>query len=313
MHVLVAGATGAIGRPLVRQLVAAGHDVSGTTRSDRGAARVVDDGGRAVVVDALDRDTLIEAVVAAKPDVIVHELTQIPDDMNPRRIGQEFEATDRLRTEGTRNLIEAAAAAGADPIVAQSIAFAYRFDGAPDDLKTEDDPLIGSDAPKDFRHAQESMIELERAVLDSDGTVLRYGYFYGPGTSYAASDGAIAERVRKRGFPIVGDGGGVFSFIHVEDAAAATVAAIERGGAGVYNVVDDEPAPVREWLPVYAEALGAKPPRSVPVLAARMAAGKWMTLSSTKARGASNAKAKRELAWEPRYPSWRQGFLQAAG
>jgi nucleoside-diphosphate-sugar epimerase len=311
MRVLVAGATGAIGRPLVRQLVQAGHEVSGTTRSERRAGAIRDDGGEPVVVDALDRDALIAAVSAARPDVVVHQLTQIPEDMNPRKIAAEFELTDRLRTEGTRNLIEAARAAGTDEVIAQSLAFAYRFDGDPGTLKTEDDPLIGADAPKDFRHAQESVVELERTILDAGGTVLRYGYFYGPGTAYDPDGGAIAERVRKRGFPIVGEGGGYFSFVHVDDAAAATVAAVERGASGVFNIVDDDPAPVREWLPVYAKALGAKPPRSVPVVAARIAAGKWMTLSSTKTRGASNAKAKRELGWAPRYPSWRDGFKAA--
>jgi nucleoside-diphosphate-sugar epimerase len=196
--------------------------------------------------------------------------------------------------------------------VAQSIAFAYRVDGPADAMKDEDDPLIGADAPADFRKIAESVATLERTVLDAGGAVLRYGYFYGPGTGYAASDGAIAARVRKRGFPIVGDGGGVYSFIHVDDAAAATVAALERGASGLYNVVDDDPAPVRDWLPVYAKAIGAKPPRRVPTLAARIAAGSWMTEVATKTRGASNEKAKRELGWAPRYPSWRQGFLEAA-
>jgi nucleoside-diphosphate-sugar epimerase len=313
MRILVAGATGAIGRPLVRQLVQAGHEVSGTTRSERRADLIRDDGGKPVVVDALDRDALIEAAVDAKPDVVVHELTEIPADMNPRKFAQAFEATDRLRTEATRNLIDAAGAAGADPPIAQSIAFAYRLDGNPGKLKTEDEPLIGAAAPKGFRRSALAIEEMERAVLDAGGTVLRYGYFYGPGTAYAATDGAIAARVRKRGFPIVGDGGGRFSFIHVDDAAAATVRAAETGAEGIFNVVDDEPAPLREWLPVYADSLDAKPPRKVPPLVARMAAGKWMTLGATQARGASNAKAKAELGWEPRWPSWREGFLQAAG
>jgi nucleoside-diphosphate-sugar epimerase len=309
MRVLVAGATGAIGRPLVRQLVAAGHAVAGTTRSPAGADAIRADGGEPVVVDALDRDALIAAVVAAAPDAVVHELTQIPQDVNPRKFAQEFEATDRLRVEGTRNLVDAARAAGTDEVVAQSIAFAYRMDGPAGELKTEEDPLIGADAPDDFRRSAESIGQLERVVIDAGGTVLRYGYFYGPGTGYDPDRGAIAERVRKRGFPIVGDGGGVMSFIHVDDAAAATVAAVERGVPGIFNVVDDEPAAVRDWLPVYCAAIGAKPPRRVPVLAARIAAGKWMSLGATKARGASNEKAKRELGWQPSHASWRQGFL----
>jgi 2-alkyl-3-oxoalkanoate reductase len=313
MRVFVAGATGAIGRPLVRQLVQSGHDVAGTTRSESRADRIRADGGEPVVVDALDRDALLAAVANARPNAVVHQLTQIPDDLNPRKMGEQFEMTDRLRTEGTHNLVDAARAAGAGRFVAQSIAFAYRMDGPAGELKTEADPLLGDDAPGSFRHIVQAVAQMERTVVDAGGLVLRYGYFYGPGTSYAASDGATAARVRKRGFPIVGDGGGVFPFIHVDDAAAATVAALEHGDPGVYNVVDDDPAPLREWLPVYAEAIGAKPPRRVPKLAAWIAAGKVAADGATKMRGASNAKAKRELGWEPRYSSWRQGFFEAAG
>jgi nucleoside-diphosphate-sugar epimerase len=297
----------------VRQLVEAGHEVTGTTRSEARAEQIRADGADPAVVDALDREAVAGAVSAARPDVVVHQLTNIPDDLNPRRFAQEFEATDRLRTEGTDNLVDAARAAGADRILAQSIAFAYRMDGPADELKTEDDPMFGADAPKQFRRSAQAIGRLERTVLDAGGLVLRYGYFYGPGTTYAASDGAMAARVLKRGFPIVGGGTGVFSFIHVDDAASATVAAVERGAPGVYNIVDDDPAPLREWLPVYAEAVGAKPPRRVPTLAAWIAAGRFMALSATRLRGASNEKARRELGWEPRYSSWRQGFVQAAG
>lgn len=313
MRIFLAGATGAIGRPIARRLAAAGHEVVGTTRSNDRASRIREDGGQPVVLDALDSDAVHAAVEAARPDVVVHQLTQIPDDLNPRKFAAQFEATDRLRTEGTRILIDAARSAGADRIIAQSIAFAYRLDGPLGELKTEDDPLVGADAPKDFRRAGEAIAALERSVLNAGGTVLRYGYFYGAGTAYAANDGALAARVRKRGFPIVGAGEGVFSFIHVEDAAAATAAAVERGAPGVYNVVDDEPAPLREWLPAYAKAIGAKPPRRVPTLAARIAAGPWTTQIATRARGATNAKARRELGWEPEYPSWRQGFTESAG
>jgi nucleoside-diphosphate-sugar epimerase len=313
MRVFVAGATGAVGQPLVRQLVAAGHEVHGTTRSERRADLVRAAGGEAVVVDALDHDTFVQAVVAVRPDAVVHALTAIPADIDPRRLAADFALTDRLRTEGTRSLIDGADASGASRIVAGSIALAYRQDGDRDAPKTEADPLIGAGAPKDFLHTALAVDTLEASVVEAGGIVLRYGHFYGPGTAYAAGDGAIAARVRKRAFPIVGDGGGVFSFIHVEDAAAATVAAIERGAPGVYNVVDDEPAPLREWLPVYAQALGAKPPRRVPALAARIAAGRWMALTATQGRGASNTKARRELGWEPRYPSWRQGFAEGLG
>jgi 2-alkyl-3-oxoalkanoate reductase len=313
MRVFIGGATGAIGRPLVRRLVAAGHEVLGTTRSASRGALVREDGGDPVVVDALDRDALIAAVVAARPDAVVHQLTQIPADINMRKFGAEFEMTDRLRTEGTRNLVDAARAAGTERLVSQSVAFAYRQDGPRDEPKTEDDPLIGADAPAQFRHAAEALAQMERTVLDAGGLVLRYGYFYGPGTTYAASDGAMARRVRKRGFPVVGDGGGVFPWIHVDDAAAATALAVERGAPGVYNIVDDEPAPLREWLPAYAEAIGAKPPRRVPRLVARLAAGGLAAGMATELRGASNAKAKRELGWQPRYASLRDGLADAPG
>src|SRR3954469_4285831 len=313
MRVFVAGATGAIGRPLVRQLVEAGHDVTGTTRAEDRAELIRSDGGDPVVVDALDREALLSAVAEARPDAVVHQLTQIPDDINPRKMAEEFAMTDRLRTEGTHNLVDAARAAGVRRVIAQSIAFVYRMDGRPDDVKTESDPLMGDDAPQAVRGIVAAVAQMERTVLDAGGIVLRYGYFYGPGTSYAASGGATAERVRKRGFPVVGDGAGLFPFIHVDDAAADTLAALDRGDPGVYNIVDDEPAPLREWMPVYAEAIGAKLPLRVPKLAARIAAGKMAAEGATKMRGVSNAKAKRELDWEPRYASWRQGFLENAG
>ena len=313
MRVFLAGATGAIGRPLVRQLAQAGHQVIGTTRSPDRAGTIRADGGEPVVVDALDRDALMAAVVDAEPEAVVHQLTQIPGEINPRRMARQFEATDRLRTEGTRNLADAARAAGAGRLIAQSIAFAYRLDGPDGELKTEDDPLLGDEAPGSFRRTVKAVAELEKIVVDAGGIVLRYGYFYGPGTSYAASDGAMAARVRKRGFPIVGDGGGVWPFIHVEDAAAATIAALGHESSDVFNIVDDDPAPLREWLPVYAETVGAKPPLRVPKLAARIAAGKLAADWATEMRGASNEKAKRELDWELRWPSWRQGFVDAAG
>ena len=287
--------------------------MAGTTRSAARAESIRADGGEPVVVDALDRDALMEAVVDAEPDAVIHQLTQIPGDVNPRKMAQQFEQTNRLRTEGTRNLADAARAAEAGRLIAQSIAFAYRLDGPPDGLKSEDDPLMGDDGPASFRPNGRAIADLERIVRDAGGIVLRYGWFYGPGTAFAASDGAMAARVRKRGFPIVGDGGGVWPFIHVEDAAAATVAALSHGSSDVFNVVDDDPAPVRDWLPAYAEAIGAKPPRRVPKLAARIAAGKLAADWATELRGASNEKAKRQLGWAPRYASWRQGFREAAG
>ena len=309
MRIFVAGATGAIGRPLVRQLVAAGHEVTGTTRSADRAEHVRADGGDPVVVDALERDAFVRAIVDARPDVVVHELTAIPAALNPRKLADAFEATNRLRTEGTRNLVDGAREAGADRLVAQSIAFTYRPGGGP---KTEADPLMGDDAPSGFQEILASVVDLEQTVLGADGTVLRYGWIYGPGTGYA-SDGPTADTVRARKFPVVGSGAGTYSFIHVDDAASATVAAVERGSSDVYNVVDDDPAPVRTWLPEYASVLGAPPPRRVPALVARQAAGGFAVFSATKMPGASNAKARADLGWAPRYASWRVGFRQGLG
>jgi 2-alkyl-3-oxoalkanoate reductase len=313
VRVFVAGATGAIGRPLVRQLTAAGHEVIGTSRWGARADLIRADGGSPVIVDALQREALVQAVGDARPDAIVHQLTQIPEDINPRRMAQQFEVTDQLRTKGTRHLVDAAQTAGVNRLVGQSIAFAYRWDGKPSDLKTEDDELMGEDAPSAFRRTAQAVGELEAGILGANGIVLRYGYFYGPGTSYAASDGATAARVRKRQFPIVGKGEGVFPFVHVEDAAAATVAAVERGNPGVYNVVDDDPSPLRDWLPIYAEAIGAPAPRRVPKFVARLVAGKMAVDGATRMPAVSNLKARAELEWEPRYSSWRDGFLEAPG
>jgi nucleoside-diphosphate-sugar epimerase len=307
--VFVAGAGGAVGRPLVPRLVAAGHEVSGTTRSQERAEAIRAAGATPVVVDALDAAALRDAVVAAAPEVVVHELTSLPDRFEPRR-KDIYAATNRVRSEGTRNLIEAAQAAGARRFVCQSIAFA----GAPGErpeVLDEQAPLA-LDAPAPFDEGVRVIEAMERAVVNAEGLeglVLRYGWFYGPGTYYA-EDGSSASDVRKRRFPIIGDGAGLFSFVHVDDAAAATVAAVERGAPGIYNIVDDEPAPLRDWLPVYAEAIGAPPPRRVPVWLARIVAGK-MVAGLNRQPGASNAKAKRELGWQPRWSSWREGFREA--
>jgi nucleoside-diphosphate-sugar epimerase len=307
MRVFVAGATGAIGRPLVRQLLEAGHDVTGTTRSPERAARLEEQGATAAIVDAFDRERVIEAVVAARPEVVVHQLTDLPQVMDLRRLQEAWARNDRVRSEATPHLIEAARAAGARRIVAQSIAFLYTpVDGA---VKEETDPAW-IDAPAPFDRSVGTMVGVERAVTEAqgiEGVVLRYGFFYGPGTYYAG-DGGTAIDVRKRRYPVVGSGAGVSSFIHVEDAASATVAALDRGAPGIYNIVDDEPAPLREWLPVYANALGAKRPRRVPAFLARLMAGRALASMATDLRGASNAKAKRELGWSPQYASWRDGF-----
>ncbi|MDX6650421.1 MAG: hypothetical protein QOJ97_2372 [Solirubrobacteraceae bacterium] len=311
MKIFVAGATGAIGRRLVPMLVAAGHQVTGMTRSPERARALETASATGVVCDVLDREGLVEAVVAARPEVVVHEVTDLAAASRQRRVGQGLEGHDRIRREGTANLVAAAQAADAGALVAQSIAFAYAPDGPP--VKDESAPLA-VDAPDPWGESVRAVRDLETAVLGAEGlrgVVLRYGYFYGPGTAYDPDGGPTAAMVAKRGFPIVGDGGGVFSFVHVDDAARAGVAAVEGDARGVFNVVDDEPAPLREWLPVYAGALGAKPPRRVPAWLARLAAGPVAVAFATQGRGATNARARSELGWTPGYPSWRTGFLAA--
>ena len=307
MRIFIAGATGAVGQPLVRKLVAEGHEVTGTTRSEGKLGLLRDLGATPVVLDALDRDAVFAAVRAARPEVVVHQLTAI-GAMNPRNIDASFELTNRLRTEGTDSLIAAARDAGARLFVAQSFApWPYAREGGP--VKVETDPL-DDDPPKGARATVAAIRHVESAVLRAqgiDGIVLRYGGFYGPGTGLARG-GDTLEAITKGRFPVVGDGGAVWSLVHIEDAADATVAAIDRGEAGVYNIVDDDPAPVREWLPELAKIVGAKPPRHVPGFVGRLLLGPAGYTMMTKLRGASNAKAKRELGWTPRHPSWRQGF-----
>ena len=302
MRVFVAGATGAIGRLLVPRLLAAGHEVTGMTRSEERAARLRDAGADAVVCDVYDRDALARALGEARPEVVVNELTDIPPALNPRRFESQMAGLNRIRTEGYRNLVDAARAAGARRLVAESIAFIY----APGrGAAAEDDPLW-DDVPEPFATTLRATLEGERTVLDSglEALVLRYGWFYGPGTQYAA-DGATTQMIRKRRFPIVGGGAGLSSFIHVEDAAEATVAAVDASATGVLNIVDDEPAAAHEWLPEVAQRLGAKPPRHAPAFVARLAAGSFAVAFSTQQRGASNARAKEALGWAPARPTWR--------
>ncbi len=310
MKVFVAGATGAVGRALVPLLVEAGHAVTGMTRSAGKQDAIRATGAEPVVADALDRDAVMAAVVGAEPEVVVHELTAIPAKFDMRNFDRVFETTNRLRTEGTDHLLEAARAVGARRFVAQSFAgWPYARTGGP--VKTEEDAL-DPDPPASMRRTLDAIRRLEAAVLGADGIegiVLRYGGFYGPGTGL----GAMLDEVRRRRFPLVGKGTGVWSLVHVDDAAAATLAAIERGAPGVYNVVDDDPAPVLEWLPYLAESIGAKPPRRVPSFVGRLAAGDAGLSLMTRIRGASNAKAKRELGWQPRYASWREGFREGLG
>jgi nucleoside-diphosphate-sugar epimerase len=315
MKVFVAGATGALGRPLVAQLVAHGHDVIGMTRTEakRDSLRLL--GAESVVADALDADAVGRAVGEAEPDVIVHELTAIPESVDMRRFDREFAPTNRLRTEGTDHLLSAGRAVGVKRFVAQSNAgMAYARTGGP--VKAEDAPLE-ADPPAMMREGLAAIRHLEDAVTAAswtDGVVLRYGWFYGPGTSVALDPpGSQIEMIRKRWFPIIGGGGGVWSFVHIDDAATATVAAVEGGPAGIYNIVDDEPAQVSEFLPVLAAAVGAKRPWRLPRWVGRLAGGEVAVMAMTEIRGSSNARAKRDLGWRLRFPSWRQGFVEGLG
>lgn len=308
MKVFVAGASGVIGRPTVRQLVEAGHGVVGMTRRQERAAEIQAAGAEAVVCDVFDADALRKAVMAARPEVVLHALTALPPKFNPK--ADYLAATNKVRVEGTRNLVAAAKAAGVRRIVVESVAFFYEPEG--DWVKTEEAPLF-RDPPGRFAPACDALVSLERQVLEAgkpEGVVLRFGWFYGPGTYYDRG-GSVAEDTLKRRNPVVGKGEGTFSFIHIDDAAAAYVAAVDHGAPGIYNVVDDEPAPLHEWLPAYAQVLGAKPPRRVPAWLARLIAGKDLTSAALEMRGAANAKAKRELGWQPAHPSWRQGFAAA--
>jgi nucleoside-diphosphate-sugar epimerase len=314
MKVFVAGATGALGRQLVPMLVDRGHDVVGMTRTEskRDLLRAL--GAQPVVVDALDPEAVAAAIGEAEPEVIVHQLTAIPASVNLRNLDRDFALTNRLRTEGTNHLLSAARAVGARRFIAQSFA-AWPYARAGGAVKTEEDPL-DPDPPRGVRETMAAIKHLERAVTGAswvEGLVLRYGGFYGPGTSLQLDPPTEQlEMIRKRKFPIVGGGTGVWSFIHIEDAAAATADAVERGEPGIYNVADDDPAAVSEWLPALASALGAPPPRRLPRWLGRLFAGEAAAVMMTEIRGVSNAKAKRELGWQPIHPSWRQGLAGAA-
>jgi nucleoside-diphosphate-sugar epimerase len=311
MRVFVAGATGAIGKQLVPRLAAAGHEVFGMTRSESKRAMLSGLGAVPVVADALDPDQVAEAVGSARPDVIVHELTAI-GALNMRHFDRGFALTNRLRTEGTDHLLSAGQAVGVRRFVAQGVAAygAYARTGGP--VKSEEDPLDSAPA-REMRETLSAIRHLEESVLGArwtEGIVLRYGVFYGPGTGMVPGEEQF-ELVRRRKFPLVGDGGGVWSFIHIADAAEATLAAVTLGSRGVYNVVDDDPAPVAEWLPALAQKLGAKKPMRVPRFVGKLFAGEAGVVMMTDIRGASNVKAKRELGWHPAHPSWRQGFAAA--
>ena len=309
MKIFLAGGTGAVGKQLVPLLAGRGHRVFATTRTPTKAMGLRAAGAEPVVLDALDRAAVLRAVVSARPDVVVHELTAISGVKSLRNIDRDLALTNRLRTEGTEHLLEAARAAGARRFVAQS------FTGWPNAregslLKTEADPLDAHPAAHTER-TLEAIRRLESLVVASTepaGVVLRYGAFYGPGTGLAPG-GDLVEALRKRWLPIVGGGGGVWSFIHVADVAEATAVAVEGGPAGLYNVVDDDPAEVSVWLPALARAVGAKPPYHVPAWLGRLALGEAGVRMMTEQRGSSNAKAKRMLGWRPRFASWREGFV----
>jgi nucleoside-diphosphate-sugar epimerase len=303
MRVFVAGATGAIGTRLVPQLVQRGHEVIGTSRSGQKAAWLGAHGAEPVVLDLLDPCAVRGAVATSRPDAIVHQATALSAASDFRNPDETMAQTNRLRTEGTDALLAAAREAGVTRFVAQSFtSWPYARVGGP--VKTEEDPLDPSPPPA-MRETLAAIRYLEEAVASAGGLALRYGGFYG------SPDDAQLDGVRARRFPIVGDGGGIWSFVHLDDAAAATVLALEQDAAGIYNIVDDEPAPVREWLPALAAAIGAKAPRHVPAWFARLVAGEASVVLMTEIRGASNAKAKRELGWTPAYPSWREGFVRA--
>jgi nucleoside-diphosphate-sugar epimerase len=303
MRVFVTGATGAVGGHLVPALVAAGHEVTATTRTPGKVAGLRAAGARPVILDGLDRAAVIAAVRAASPEVIVHEMTALADMRSLRNMDRTFAATNELRTRGTDNLLAAAAEAGTRRVIAQG------FTGWPNErsggpVKTEDDPLDARPVASTERSlAAIRYLEEKVPAGVPEGIVLRYGGFYGPGASRI-----LLDMIRKRQVPVIGGGTGIWSFIEITDAAAATVAAVDRGAPGVYNIVDSDPAPVADWLPYLAQVAGAKPPLRLPGWLGRPLAGDLVMIQMTSARGSSNAKARKELGWEPRYPSWREGF-----
>jgi nucleoside-diphosphate-sugar epimerase len=308
MKIFLAGASGAIGRRLMPELVAAGHEVVGTTRSTEKTKQLAELGAQPVVLDALDERSVLAAVRSAEPEIVIHELTALGDVTSIRNFDKAFATTNRLRTDGLDYLLRAARAAGARRLIAQSYT-GWPNERAGGPVKTEEDPL-DPHPPKTMTKSLAAIRHLEETVNradDIEGVVLRYGGLYGYGTPFAEG-GEYVKLIRKRRFPIVGEGTGISSFTHLDDAAAATVAALDRGAPGIYNVVDDEPAPAAEWLPYLTHVLGAKPPHRVPVWLGKLAAGEAIATMMTESRGSSNAKAKRELGWKLRYPSWRDGF-----
>ncbi|MGB1582805.1 MAG: NAD-dependent epimerase/dehydratase family protein [Solirubrobacterales bacterium] len=311
MRILIAGGTGAIGRPLLPMLTSAGHEVTALTRSPDRAEWIEQTGAASVVCDVRDADAVSTAVTSAEPDLVIDLLTSLPQDFNPRKANAAYRENDAIRRDGTGALIAAAEQADVDRYIVQSVAFQYAPVGPPV-VDEEAPPWV--DAPKPFDESVAVLVANEQKVTRSNvfaGTVLRYGFLYGPGTWYETG-GSSLEQLRKRQFPIVGDGGGVSSLVHVHDAATATLAAVEAGdrAAGIFNVVDDDPAPMSELVPELAEILGYKQPRHVPTWLASLLAGRYLALTATELRGASNAKARDVLGWKPAITSWREGFLR---
>jgi nucleoside-diphosphate-sugar epimerase len=307
MKVFLAGGSGVIGRCLIPQLVAAGHQVAATTRSAAKGPMIKSLGATPVLVDALDAPALGKAVTDFRPDAVMNQLTDLPQRYNPRKLGPYYERTSRLRVDATRTLLVASREAGARRFVYQSLAFMYVPDGP---AALAEDAKLALHAPEPFGSAVRATVEGERLALSDDGitgVVLRYGQLYGPGT-YFDHEGDFARQARRRMLPIVGSGGGVFSFVHVDDAAGAAVVALERG-KGVYNIVDDDPAAARDWIPAFCRDVGAPAPMHVPGWLVELLAGRFAAATMQRGRGASNAKAKQELGWEPRHPSWRGGFV----
>ena len=312
MRIFVAGATGAVGRQLVPTLISAGHSVVGLTRTAAKAETIRRMGAEPAVADGLDEQAIRQAVVSARPEIVVHQMTDLTGAIDFRHFDRAFAHTNQLRTRGTDILLAAAREAGARRFIAQSFC-GWAFARAGGSVKSESDEL-DPDPPEELRRTLEAIRYLEQIVTGSsspEGIILRYGAFYGLGTG--VFERSMMEQIRHRRVPLIGDGAGWWSFLHVDDAASATVAAMERGRAGnVYNIVDDDPAQVRQWLPALAEMLGAKPPFHLPAWLARLVAGEHMVALMTQARGGSNAKAERHLGWQPAHPSWREGFAVIA-
>jgi 2-alkyl-3-oxoalkanoate reductase len=308
VKVFVAGGTGAIGRRLLPQLLAAGHEVAATTRFEEKAALLKSLGARPVVLDALDTVALAGAVREFRPDALMNQLTDLPQRYDPRKMGPNYERTSRLRVDASRDLLTAGREAGASRFIYQSIAFMYEAAGP---WVLDEEAPLARNAPEPFGTAVRATAEGERLAKEAEGltgVVLRYGQLYGPGT-YFDSAGDFARQARNRMLPVVGSGEGVFSFLHVDDAASAAVCALEQG-SGVYNVVDDDPAPARDWIPAFCAELGAPSPMRVPAWLVAILAGRFAAATLQEGRGASNAKARRELGWTPAHPTWRDGFLR---